>query len=351
LLRLVRNPDLLLCWSGAQLLISDLSRGTRIRAPANIVAVLDVFGPARGPERGTKARDPKGTLSRVARRLRRLGLLLPVAEARRRPSRLRAWKENLASAFYHVASRDVRYIQSPTESDIFLRQQVVPRRRPALFKRYRSRPRVALPIPASSSKDAAALARILAARRTVRRFAPRPVTLDDLAAVVRGTWGRTGWLDARYLGRLPTKTSPSAGALHPIECYVLAWNVRGLSPGLYHYDVAGDDLRRLRSGDLRRRAVRIASGQQWVGRAGFLCVMTAVFGRTLWKYHLENAYRSLWLDAGHLAQTFCLLATARGLGPFTTAAIQDSDVERVLALDGVTEFPLYLCGAGVPART
>jgi nitroreductase len=63
------------------------------------------------------------------------------------------------------------------------------------------------------------------------------------------------------------------------------------------------------------------------------------------------AYRTLFLDAGHLAQTFCLLATARGLGPFTTAALQDSYIERIIGLDGVSEFPIYLCGAGVPAKT
>jgi nitroreductase len=54
------------------------------------------------------------------------------------------------------------------------------------------------------------------------------------------------------------------------------------------------------------------------------------------------------MEAGHLAQTFCLLATARGLGPFTTAAIQDTFLEKLIGLDGIREFPVYLCGAGVP---
>ena len=130
---------------------------------------------------------------------------------------------------------------------------------------------------------------------------------------------------------------------------MIAWNVSELPAGLYHYDVASDQLRRLRSGDLRAPAVQAASGQRWVGRAAFFCVMTAVFERTLWKYEVESAYRVLWLEAGHLAQTFCLLATSRGLGPFTTAAIQDTFVEKLIGLDGVKEFPVYLCGAGVPA--
>jgi SagB-type dehydrogenase family enzyme len=170
----------------------------------------------------------------------------------------------------------------------------------------------------------------------------------DFGALIRGTWGQTGWLMGGLLGRAPTRTSPSSGALQAIECYVLAWNVRGLRPGVYHYDVPGDALRLLRRKNPRDHAVEAASGQLWVNGAAFLCIMTGVFSRRLWKYQLENSYRSLWLDAGHLAQTFTLLATARGLGSFTTAAIQHTKVERLLGLDGINEFPVYLCGAGVP---
>lgn len=77
--------------------------------------------------------------------------------------------------------------------------------------------------------------------------------------------------------------------------------------------------------------------------------MTAVFSRTLWKYEFEAAYRVLWIDAGHLAQTFALIATASGLGPFQTAALQDSFIENLIGLDGGHEFPIYLVGAGVPS--
>src|SRR5262249_683446 len=119
---------------------------------------------------------------------------------------------------------------------------------------------------------------------------------------------------------------------------------------LYHYDVGANQLRRLKTGNLRSAAVRAASGQAWIGGAAFLCVMTAVFTRSLWKYKLENAYRDVWLDAGHLAQTFCLLSTGHGLGPFPTVALQDSFIEKLIGLDGAREFPVYLCGAGVPAR-
>lgn len=349
--RLVRNPDLLICWSGGELLVKDLGIGESALVSAETVLLLDLFERPRTAA-ATAKRMPdyeEKSVLRSIRRLAELGLLLPESEARRRFSRVRHWKENLASAQYHLATRDIRFLKSAPAMDRFLEARLRADRRPARFRRYHAAVRRGLPRQ-PAPQDAGELERVLWSRRTVREFSRKPVRFADFAAVVRGTWGRTGWRDAGALGRLATKTSPSAGALHPIECYVIAWNVRGLSQGLYHYDVGADELRRLRSGDLHAQAVRAASGQGWVGRAAFLCVMTAVFERTLWKYELENAYRVLWLDAGHLAQTFCLLATSRGLGPFTTAAIQDTRIEKLIGLDGIREFPVYLCGAGVPAR-
>jgi len=331
--------------------VEDLRSGKGFASSPETVLLLDSF---EGPVDPSAVADSlpdydRGSVLRSIGKLRRLGLLIPEGEGRRRRSRIEAWKGNLASVRYHLASRDIPYVTSPAAVDRFLEVRLAVRRPPPRFKRYRDATIRTLP-GGPAPEGAAVLERVLAARRTVREFDRRPVPLVDLAATVRGTWGRTGWLDAGVFGRLPRKTSPSAGSLHPIECYLLAWNVSGLPAGLYHYDVASDALRRLRSGNLRAAAVRAASGQAWVGRAAFVCVMTAVFERTLWKYQIESAYRVLWLDAGHLAQTFCLLATSRGLGPFTTAAIQDTFLEKLIGLDGVEEFAVYLCGAGVPAR-
>ena len=274
--------------------------------------------------------------------LRRFGFLIPADAASRRSSRIAAWRENVASALHHSASRDLRYVHSGAPARRLIRERLP--RRPGLFKRYADKARVALPPPSSAALPQ--LDATLLSRRTVREFSRRPVPLSDLAAVVGGTFGRTGTHRGGPFGALMTKTSPSAGSLHPIECYVLAWNVRGLVPGTYHFDVGSGGLRRLRRGNFRTQAVRAASGQRWVARAAFLCVLTAVVGRSLWKYEDEVTYRTLFLDAGHLGQTFSLLATSRGLGPFTTAAMQDSFIEKLLGLDGAKEFPVYLCGAG-----
>lgn len=356
-MRLRRHPDLLLAWRPEGLLVRNLSSGVGLVGPASVVRILDLFDRPRTAReaadllRDEDAKDRTKILQGIEA-LRRHGFLIAETAAKKSVSRAAAWRGNIASAQYHAACRDLPYLREPAEIERYVRSHILSRPKPPRFKRHAGAARLRLPVqvdPRESSGETAALGEVLRRRRTVREFLRRPVPLADFAHLLRATFGVTGMYDTDLLGPVALKTSPSAGALHPVEAYVLAWNVEDLAPGIYHYDVAGDELRRLSRGNYRRAAVEAASGQEWVGGAGFLCVMTAVFPRVLWKYPLEDAYRTLFLDAGHLAQTFCLVATALGLGPFTTAAIQDSRIEKLLEIDGIDEFPVYLCGAGVPA--
>lgn len=338
---LARNPDLLLCWEDGRLLAKNLENGRAIFATPEVVALLDAYG---HPRSTTRRED-----TALVGRLEKLGFLR-CADRSAKSSLLRDWNHNLASAHYHAATRNVRFLRSRAAIEAFLRARMAEGQPPSLFKRYQKAPRVRLPKAGRRATVSPPLREVLRRRRTVREFSTRPVAIEVFSEIMRGTWGQTGWLEAEILGRLILKTSPSAGALHPVECYALVWNVEGVRPGLYHYDVRADELRRLRAGDLRSAAIEVASGQRWVGRAAFLCMMTVVFKRTLWKYRIENSYQVVWLDAGHLGQTFSLLATSFGLGSFTTAAVQRPYTEKLIGLDGIKEFPVYLCGAGVPAK-
>jgi SagB-type dehydrogenase family enzyme len=71
-----------------------------------------------------------------------------------------------------------------------------------------------------------------------------------------------------------------------------------------------------------------------------------VFPRTQWKYQLGRAYRVVVAEAGHICQTFCLVATWLGLAPFCTMAFEDSRLEELLGIDGVTESIIYVAGVG-----
>jgi SagB-type dehydrogenase family enzyme len=130
--------------------------------------------------------------------------------------------------------------------------------------------------------------------------------------------------------------------------YLLALRVEGLRSGLYHYHPAQHHLTRISTNATRDRAWLYCARQDYVKNAAALFVMTAVFLRTMWKYHLARAYRAVLLDAGHLCQTFCLVATWLGLAPFCTAALKDTLIEEDLGIDGILESVLYVAGIGCP---
>jgi SagB-type dehydrogenase family enzyme len=150
-------------------------------------------------------------------------------------------------------------------------------------------------------------------------------------------------------GKMLRKTSASGGARHPIEVYLMALRVRGLRPGLYHYHPDRHHLTLIKGSVTPEKAWLYCARQHYVKKAAALFIMTAVFYRTMWKYRHPRAYRTVLLDAGHLGQTFYLVATWLGLAPFCTAALKDTLIDTDLGLDGISESVVYVSGVGVSA--
>ena len=348
--RLVRNPNLIAYWKEGSFVVEDFARRRQITAAPFVVLLLAAFDEPRTIREvaGDFPQFEGPSVAKEARSLARIAFLVKVKGRRRPRSLFGVWRDSFPAIYFQSVTRDVLYVTAPAEKRRYVESMLSRSPQPPLHKDYRGRKEISL--SRNSRGPRIPLTDVLSWRRTVRDFGRAKIRLDDFSAVIRGTWGQTAWLDAGPLGRLIGRTSPSAGARHPIECYVLAWRVEGLPEGVFHYSVRKDCLECLRLGDFRSEAVRMASGQRWIRGAAFLCVMTAVADRVFWKYRLADAYRLFFLDAGHLAQTFSLLATERQLGPFTTAAMQESRIERVLGIDGIEEFPVYLCGAGAPLR-
>ncbi|MDA8017773.1 MAG: SagB family peptide dehydrogenase [Thermoanaerobaculia bacterium] len=196
------------------------------------------------------------------------------------------------------------------------------------------------------------LFRLLSRRRTCRRFLDRPIDLKGLSTLLRWTFGvhATISLSERYT--VPLKTSPSGGAVHPIEAFPLIRNVEGLRSGLYYYDPFGHALQPVRlapEGAMKSLMIGLASGQEFAGNAAVLILLVARLDRNFWKYRSRSrTYAVLHQDAGHLGQSFYLIATKLGLGAFYSAAVAGSVTSRILGIDENREAPLGLCGCGMP---
>jgi SagB-type dehydrogenase family enzyme len=244
------------------------------------------------------------------------------------------------AGFFHTATKNVRF-WSPQEAVRERRKHNLTKPRPGL-KRYPEATRIDLPAPRDNE-----FAQVAVARRTWRRFSKTPVTLEDLSTTLGLTAGVQQWV---RLGdrEAPLKTSPSGGACHPIELYVVVRKVRDLGAGLYHYAADRHALERLRRGTSEQRIREYVPHSGYFARASAVVLMTAVFKRQLWRYSYSRAYRAALVEAGHVCQTFCLAATSLGLAPFSVMALADSIIERDLGIDGITESVLYAAGVGCP---
>jgi SagB-type dehydrogenase family enzyme len=213
--------------------------------------------------------------------------------------------------------------------------------KPGTYKEYRGSERVPLahPVP----YDTLTLDEALRHRRSVRDFSPTPLTREQLSYLL---WASTGIREC-YEG-YAFRTAPSAGALYPIETYVVVNNVQDVPSGLYHYNIQDHVLEELKEGDLSEEIALGALDQEMCMHAPVVLVWTAVFQRSKWKYE-QRAYRYVYLDTGHIAANLALASTSIGLGSCQIGAFFDDEVNRLLGVDGVEESVLYLSVVGRPA--
>ena len=185
-------------------------------------------------------------------------------------------------------------------------------------------------------RGALALEEALAARRSVRDYAPGPLTLAEVGQLL---WAAQGVTSPEGF-----RTAPSAGALYPLELYLVVGEVEGLAPGVYHYEPESHALTRIIAGDLRRVLEMAALGQDYVRTAAVDLVLTGVYQRTARRYG-ERAQRYVHMEAGHAGQNVYLQAEALGLGTVAIGAFNDEEVQRLLSLPA-EEAPLYIMPVG-----
>ena len=185
---------------------------------------------------------------------------------------------------------------------------------------------------------------VLKKRRSVRSFSSRPLSKVELSFLL---WASTG-VRRREHG-YEFRTAPSAGALYPIETYIIVNNVEGLEKGLYHYTIEGHALEELKVGDFGEKLSQAALEQEMLVTAPLVLIWTAIFERSKWKYG-QRAYRYVYLDAGHIGQNLALSATGIGLGSCQIGAFFDDEINQILEVDGTAESVIYLSVAGHPFR-
>ena len=202
-------------------------------------------------------------------------------------------------------------------------------------------PTVALPTAAPTP-----VFELIRSRSSCRDFAGSRMPLGQLATLLHQSYGFLGLreMDGFTLHHRPV---PSAGARYPLECYLLAQNVEDVQDGIYHYAAWHHRLECIRPGVQLAGLLPNLQEQQYLVGANVLLFLTAVFERTMSRYG-PRGYRYVLLEAGHVAQNLCLVATELELGTLCLGGFRDAAINELLRLDPRGEGAVYAVAIGQP---
>jgi SagB-type dehydrogenase family enzyme len=212
--------------------------------------------------------------------------------------------------------------------------------KPEIYKSYPSGKTIQM---SSQFQEATiSFAEVLQKRKSIRTFSTQPLSKVDLAFLL---WASTGI--QRIEHGYEFRTSPSAGALYPIETYIVANNVEDLEKGLYHYNIKNHLLEEIKLGNFGDNLAHAALDQEMCADASAVFIWTAVFRRSKWKYS-QRAYRYIYLDAGHIAQNLALAAASISCGSCECGAFFDDELNLIVGIDGTEESTICLSVVGHP---
>jgi oxazoline/thiazoline dehydrogenase len=162
-------------------------------------------------------------------------------------------------------------------------------------------------------------ARVVEDRKSVRQHGADPLSVEQLgellfrvARVRRVIEPNSGDPTSFTMTDRPY---PSGGATYDLEVYLTVHRCVGLEPGLYHYDPLAHAVRLVREPSPETAALLTDATQAAYlpGPPQVLVTLASRFGRVAWRYS-SMAHALTLKNVGVLQQTFCLAATAMGLG-------------------------------------
>ncbi|MGA2669051.1 MAG: SagB/ThcOx family dehydrogenase [Ignavibacteria bacterium] len=205
----------------------------------------------------------------------------------------------------------------------------------------RSKPIIELPKPEHIKLKDKHLRECIEKRRSLRDYSSKPLSPRELSYLL---WCTQGVKEVTPKNLL--RNVPSAGARHPFETYILVKNVKGLKPGVYRFIGTKHSLiaHNLDEG-IAQKIKDACSGQSLFDPCAVVFMWAAIAERMTWRYW-ERGYRYILIDAGHVCQNLYLAAESINCGACAVASYDDDELNKLLGLDGVNQFVVYLGVAG-----
>ena len=170
---------------------------------------------------------------------------------------------------------------------------------------------------------------------------PSQVTLAQILYLSAGITRRREYPGGQTFFRAAACT----GALYHIDLYLVCRELPDLEAGVYHFGPHDFSLRRLRSGDYRDVLVQAGAGETSIARAPAVIVCADTYWRNSWKYQ-ARAYRHSFWDSGTILANLLAVAAAHHVPSQVVVNFVDSQVNRLLGLDGEGEVALVLVPLG-----
>ncbi len=193
---------------------------------------------------------------------------------------------------------------------------------------------VKLPEPKYSGKISVEEA--LKLRRSVREYSGKPLSLEEVSQLL---WASQGVTSPKGF-----RTAPSAGALYPLEVYVVIGDVKDFPKGVYKYRPSDHSLYKVKDGDVREELSKAALGQSWVRDGAVVIVFSAEYDRTTRVYG-QRGIRYVHIEVGHASENLHLQAVSLSLGTVVVGAFRDDEVKKILSLPPKEE-PLVIMPVG-----
>lgn len=194
-------------------------------------------------------------------------------------------------------------------------------------------------LPAPVTKGKVSLEEAIKERRSRRSFKDNALNLNQVSQIL---WAAQGITEERGYKR----AAPSAGALYPVEIYLVVAKVETLDAGVYHYNPVNHSLDLILSGNYQVALAKACLGQMFIADAPISIVVTAQYERTTSKYG-ERGLRYVHIEVGHVGQNICLETVSLGLATVTIGAFWDEEVSKTLHLPERYK-PLYVLPVGYP---
>jgi len=193
---------------------------------------------------------------------------------------------------------------------------------------------ISLPQPEYDSQTSIESA--LLERRSIRDYSSTPLSLHEISQLLWAAQGIT-----RPGGY---RTAPSAGALYPLELYLISGEVEQLPAGVYRYHSIEHRLEQHMLGDVRQELSAAALNQESVRHAPAVILIAAVYERTTQKYG-ERGRQYVHMEVGSAAENIYLQSESLDLGTVFIGAFHDDQVRQVVAMDK-EEVPMCIMPVG-----